>query len=76
MAIGDLSDAEALALMNSMAATISANLANYPGITAAMVTAFGSVRDDFSDKLDAQDIAQNASRAATADKDAERRECQ
>src|SRR6266545_7995062 len=70
MSVGALSASDLLALMNQMAATISADLPSYPGITAPMMTAFGAVRDDLSDKLDAHNIAQDAARAATFDKDA------
>jgi hypothetical protein len=72
MSIQNMSDADFLGLMNSMAAAISADLVSYLGITAAMMTTFGAVRDNFSDKLLAHNTAQDAARAARVDKDSGR----
>jgi hypothetical protein len=52
--------------------TASGDLASYPGLTAAMLTAIGAGRDDFSDGLDEHNIAQDNARAKTIAKDQKR----
>jgi len=63
--IYNISDADLLALLNAMLATISGDLPSYPGLTAGMLTAAGTIRDDFSDKLLVHNQAQDAARAGT-----------
>jgi hypothetical protein len=67
--IGNMPDSEFLAMYTSMIATISGDLASYPGLTAAMMTASGALRDDIEDKLGDHDTKQDASRAARIAKD-------
>lgn len=69
MALGDLSAADLLALANAQIATISGDLASYPGVTRAMMTDLGNRRDDLADMLLAHTQAQEAAKAATISKD-------
>jgi hypothetical protein len=67
-----LPDAAYLALLTQVVSTASASLADYPGATAARLTAFGSARDDFNDALNGHNIAQDTARAKTLNKDEKR----
>jgi hypothetical protein len=67
-----LSDADDLALINSVIATISGNLAGYPPLVAADMTAFGTIRDAFANDLLLHNQQQDAARAQTIAKDASR----
>jgi hypothetical protein len=67
-----LPDAEYLAFATQFVSTASADLPSYPGLTAPILTAIGSARDDFGDSLDEHNIAQDTARAKTINKDQKR----
>jgi hypothetical protein len=71
--IGNMSDADGTAHYSALIATISGDLASYPGITAAMMTVSGANRDDMSDKLLTHNQTQAAGQAATTAKNAARK---
>jgi hypothetical protein len=67
-----MSDAELQGKFTAQIATISGDLASYPGLTAAMLTEAGAERDDFGDKLLNKEQTRTADQAATVAKDASR----
>ena len=71
--VGNQTDPESLAHLNVMLSVISGNLAAYPPLTAADVTATGSLRDDFDDKLLTHNTSQAQATADTASKNAVRK---
>jgi hypothetical protein len=61
----NLSDADFLAFLNAFIATLSGDLASYTGVTAAMMTQMGTLRDDDADTLLTHTQTQEAAKAAT-----------
>lgn len=70
--IQNMSDTEFLAFLNAFIATVSGDLASYPGVTAPMMADLGTMRDDFADKLLSHNQAQDAAKAATVAKNISR----
>jgi hypothetical protein len=70
--IASMSDSDLLALMDQLKTAWTAAPPDYPGITAAMKSAFDTLRDLYNDKIHDQDTKQSAAKAATAAKNATR----
>jgi hypothetical protein len=63
--LNDFTHDELLAFANSYIATVSGDLASYPGLVAADMTGIGAMRDNYGDSILDADQKRDASKAAT-----------
>ena len=70
--ISNLSDTDFLAMVTNFLTEMSANMANYPGVTAAMVTSLDGQKDAFNTSLNDHVTAQATAQAKRIAKDDQR----
>jgi hypothetical protein len=71
--LDDMTHDELLAFANSYIATVGGDLASYPGLTAADLTAIGAMRDGYGDSILDADQKREASKAATVTQNTNRK---
>src|SRR5688572_1005260 len=71
--IHNFTDGDFSGWLNAFVATVSGNLAAYPGLTAGMVTAIGNMRDTWGEDLLEHDQIEINRKAVTLKKNGSRR---